>query len=176
MKKGLYIITSILTIVLGTSLLNHSSVSALDCSSDTENAQCNEICNKETTPASVKLSVNCPEIDKEEASEVLTSDVVRIINVVIAILGIIAVIFIIYGGFQYMISTGDSGKTKKAKDTILYAVIGLIICSLAAAIVNFVIKSSTINNVEKARKQCLEELGGIWEEDTHSCNVNGMHY
>ena len=38
-----------------------------------------------------------------------------------------------------MTSAGDPGKTKKAKDTILYAVIGLIICVLAFAIVNFVI-------------------------------------
>lgn len=64
-----------------------------------------------------------------------------ILNVVISIAGIICVIFIIVGGFQYMTSSGDPGKTKKAKDTILYACIGLIVCALAFAIVNFVLHS-----------------------------------
>ena len=62
-----------------------------------------------------------------------------ILNVIIGSLGVIAVIVIIIGGVLYMTSSGDSGKVKKAKDTILYGVIGLIICVLAAAIVNFVI-------------------------------------
>ena len=67
--------------------------------------------------------------------------VIDVVNVVIGVLGVVAVIVIIFGGVQYMTSAGDSGKVKKAKDTILYGVIGLIICILAAAIVNFVIKS-----------------------------------
>lgn len=62
-----------------------------------------------------------------------------IINACIAALGIVAVIVIVIGGVLYMTSTGDAAKVKKAKDTILYGLIGLIICVLAAAIVNFVI-------------------------------------
>ena len=69
----------------------------------------------------------------------LSESVGSIINIVIGSLGVIAVIVIIIGGVLYMTSSGDSGKVKKAKDTILYGVIGLIICVLAAAIVNFVI-------------------------------------
>lgn len=69
----------------------------------------------------------------------LVENVVAIINVVIGALGIVAVIVIILGGVQYMTSTGDAGKVKKAKDTILYGVIGLVVCVLAFAIVNFVI-------------------------------------
>ena len=69
----------------------------------------------------------------------LKGNIQTIINAIIGILGIVAVIVIILGGVQYMTSTGDAGKVKKAKDTILYGVIGLIICALAAAIVNFVI-------------------------------------
>ena len=63
----------------------------------------------------------------------------NILNIIIGSLGVIAVIVIIIGGVLYMTSSGDRGKVKKAKDTILYGVIGLIICVLAAAIVNFVI-------------------------------------
>jgi len=69
----------------------------------------------------------------------LSGDITNIVNGVIAVLGIIAVVIIIFGGIQYMTSSGDSGKVKKAKDTILYGVIGLIICVLAFAITNFVI-------------------------------------
>ena len=63
----------------------------------------------------------------------------NIVNGVLGILGVVAVVVIVIGGVQYMISSGDPGKTKKAKDTILYAAIGLIIVALAAVIVNFVI-------------------------------------
>ena len=66
-------------------------------------------------------------------------DIPRIINAVIGVLGIVAVIIIIIGGVSYMTSSGDAGKVKKAKDIILYGVIGLIVCALAFAIVNFVI-------------------------------------
>lgn len=72
-------------------------------------------------------------------NDALPSIIINILNAIIAVAGLVAVIFIIIGGFNYMTSAGDSGKTKKAKDTILYAVIGLVICVLAFAIVNFVI-------------------------------------
>ena len=65
--------------------------------------------------------------------------ITAIINGVISVLGIAAVVIIIAGGVQYMTSSGDSGKVKKAKDTILYGVIGLVICVLAFAITNFII-------------------------------------
>lgn len=69
----------------------------------------------------------------------LVESITGIINAVIAVLGIVCVIVMIIGGINYMTSSGDSGKVKKAKDTILYGVIGLVICVLAFAIVNFVI-------------------------------------
>lgn len=69
----------------------------------------------------------------------LKDSIINIINGVIGVLGIVAVIVIIIGGIGYMTSAGDAGKVKKAKDTILYGVIGLIIVVLAFAIVNFVI-------------------------------------
>ena len=69
----------------------------------------------------------------------LTGNIINIINGVIGVLGIVAVVIIIVGGLGYMTSSGDSAKVKKAKDTILYGIIGLVICILAFAIVNFVI-------------------------------------
>ncbi len=69
----------------------------------------------------------------------LMSNITNILNVVIGLLGIICVIVIILGGITYMTSSGETAKVKKGKDTILYGIIGLIICILAFAIVNFVI-------------------------------------
>jgi multisubunit Na+/H+ antiporter MnhB subunit len=57
------------------------------------------------------------------------------------ILGAIAVIMIVIGGIRYTTSNGDSGSIKSAKDTILYAVVGLVVAMLAYAIVNFVVQS-----------------------------------
>ncbi len=73
------------------------------------------------------------------SEEGLNTDFGGIINAVIGVLGVLAVVVIIIGGVQYMTSNGDPGKVKKAKDTILYGIIGLIIVILSAAIVNFVI-------------------------------------
>ena len=71
----------------------------------------------------------------------LKDSIINIINAIIGVLGIVAVIVIIIGGISYMTSAGDAGKVKKAKDTILYGVIGLVIVVLAFAIVNFVISN-----------------------------------
>lgn len=74
-----------------------------------------------------------------DGDNTLETDVKAIINAVILVLGIVCVIVMIIGGVTYMTSSGDAGKVKKAKDTILYGIIGLVICVLAYAIVNWVI-------------------------------------
>ena len=75
----------------------------------------------------------------DNAEDKFNDAVISIINAIIGVLGVIAVLVIILGGVQYMTSSGDAGKVKKAKDTILYGIIGLVICIFAAAIVNFII-------------------------------------
>ena len=74
-----------------------------------------------------------------EGGDTLDVQIINIINAVIGILGLVCVVVMIIGGVNYMTSSGDTAKVKKAKDTILYGLIGLIICVLAFAIVNFVI-------------------------------------
>ncbi|MBQ1563770.1 hypothetical protein IIZ81_00210, partial [Candidatus Saccharibacteria bacterium] len=54
-----------------------------------------------------------------------------VLNWIFGIIGIVAVIMIILGGFTMMTSSGDPGKVKKGKDTILYGVIGLVVALLA---------------------------------------------
>ncbi len=59
-------------------------------------------------------------------------------NVLLFIIGAIAVIMIIIGAIKYTVSNGDSAQITSAKNTILYAVIGLVVALLAYAIVKFV--------------------------------------
>ena len=62
-------------------------------------------------------------------------------NVMLFLVGAISVIMVIIGGMRYVISGGNSGNITAAKNTILYAVVGLVISIMAYAIINFVIGS-----------------------------------
>jgi len=62
-----------------------------------------------------------------------------VINIFSAVVGIIAVIMIIVGGVKYVTSGGSSEKTTSAKDTILFAIVGLVIVAIAQIIVKFVL-------------------------------------
>lgn len=63
----------------------------------------------------------------------------KIVNALLYLVGITAVIVIIIAGFMYMTSAGDPSKASKAKNALLYAVIGLVIAIAAYAIVNWVV-------------------------------------
>lgn len=61
------------------------------------------------------------------------------VNVALYMIGVIAVIMIIYAGILYITAAGDAGKLAKAKTAIIWAVVGLVVVILSYAIVNFVI-------------------------------------
>ncbi|MBI2285538.1 hypothetical protein HYU82_01800 [Candidatus Saccharibacteria bacterium] len=67
----------------------------------------------------------------------------QVVNVISIIVGVVAVIMIIVGGFRYIASGGKAESVSGAKNTILYALIGLIIVALAQVIVRFVLKQTT---------------------------------
>ena len=64
-----------------------------------------------------------------------------ITNVMLFIVGAISVIMVVIGGLRYVVSGGNSSNVTTAKNTILYAVVGLIIAIMAYAVINFVIGS-----------------------------------
>lgn len=66
-----------------------------------------------------------------------------ITNVLLFVVGAISVIMLIVGGIRYVVSGGDSTAVQGAKNTILYAIVGIVICLLAYAVVSFVIGSFT---------------------------------
>lgn len=75
----------------------------------------------------------------------LKDTVVNIINWVLGLLGIVAVIMILWGGFTWLTAAGNEEKVEKAREVISAAVIGLVIILLAWAIVNYVL--GTASNV-----------------------------
>lgn len=94
-----------------------------------------DVCSS-SAPDEVKKAAGCP---VGTADPTLQTVISNILKAVIGVAGLVAVVYIVIGGVQYMTSAGDSGKTAKAKNTILYALIGLIVCALAFAIVNWTI-------------------------------------
>lgn len=68
-----------------------------------------------------------------------------ITNVLLFAIGAISVIMIIIGGLRYVVSGGDSSKVTAAKNTILYAIVGLIVALLAYAVINFVLTNFSAN-------------------------------
>jgi hypothetical protein len=62
-----------------------------------------------------------------------------IVNVLLFIIGALSVIMLIIGGFRYTLSGGNSSNVTAAKNTILYAIVGLVIAFLAFAVINFVL-------------------------------------
>jgi hypothetical protein len=80
--------------------------------------------------------------DPVEAQQTVNDIIATVINIFSVVVGVTAVIMIIVGGFQYITSGGDSGKVTTAKNTILFAIVGLVIVALAQVIVNFVLSKA----------------------------------
>lgn len=74
----------------------------------------------------------------------LSTGLNNVINAIFFIAGTAAVIILIVGGVGYILSTGDATRITKAKNTILYAVIGLIVVIIARAIVSFVVSRVSV--------------------------------
>lgn len=126
MKKGL-IVAGVLAVM---GLLGVSStpvLAAVTCPEDTPGAG-----------HEVSSLAECM-LDPGDAPDEVWPVVKNIINVVLGILGVVAVGVIILGGFYFLTSQGDAAKVTKGKNTILWGVVGLVIALLAFAIVNFVL-------------------------------------
>ena len=145
LSKGFGLV--VLTFVLAFGLINN--VSAVNDANTGNNANAGNNTEKVSCPkgslrgenAEVDSLSECNLAEKHAGSDNLMKTLNTIISVVVGVLSLLAVAMIVYGGFMYTTSAGDASKIKKAKDTITYGVIGLVIALLAFAIVNFVLKS-----------------------------------
>jgi cytochrome bd-type quinol oxidase subunit 2 len=93
----------------------------------------------------------CGSNGANDGQSAITSIGQKVIDAFSVLVGVVSVVMIIYGGFRYITSGGDSGKVGNAKNTLIYAIIGLVIVALAQVLVHYVIqeastKSTTINS------------------------------
>lgn len=77
-----------------------------------------------------------------ESTTRLNSIIKTVINILSLVVGVVAVIMIIFGGLKYITSGGDSSNVSSAKNTIIYAIVGLVVVALAQFIVRFVLDKS----------------------------------
>jgi hypothetical protein len=125
MKHKLLIALSIITLgVAGLMAFTHPGVSFADTKSDVCGgaALAGSSCTGDTTS--------------------LTTTIRNIVNLFSIIVGIVAVITVVVAGFRYVTSGGDSSKISGAKNTLIYAIVGLVIVALSQSIVRFVLSKT----------------------------------
>jgi hypothetical protein len=87
------------------------------------------------TGGGVRGGIDCGPV----STKTLPTAVGTITNTLLWVVGVASVIMLIVGGLRYVLSGGDPKNTQAAKDTILYAVVGIVVALLAYAIANFVL-------------------------------------
>lgn len=80
--------------------------------------------------------------DTTDAASRVDVIIKRVVDIFSVVVGVVAVIMIIIGGLKYVTSGGDSGNVSGAKNTILYAIVGLIVVVLAQVVVRFVLQKA----------------------------------
>ena len=73
------------------------------------------------------------------SSGTLISAITKIVNALLTLAAVVAAIFVIIGGVRYITAQGDEDAIEAAKNTVIYAVIGVVVIALSAVIVNFII-------------------------------------
>ncbi|HEY5442181.1 MAG TPA: pilin [Candidatus Saccharimonadales bacterium] len=137
-----YALSIVLALTFAAPILVPSAVYASEGSANT----CSDIGNNVATGANqaagdASNSINCAAtgVDSNSIGKI-AQNVVKIFSILV---GAVSVIMIIYGGFRYITSGGDSGRVGNAKNTLIYALVGLVIVALAQLIVHFVLNQST---------------------------------
>lgn len=135
-----HLITRIITTVLaaivlaaGTAALQAAPAFALSTDA-AKNAVCQGI-------GTAGNSASCPE--DPNTSPTVAGIIKTVINILSFIVGAIAIIMIIVGGLKYVTSAGDSNSISSAKNTIIYALVGVVVVIFAQALVRYVIFRAT---------------------------------
>jgi len=140
-KSILISLTAVITFALTAAI--PATVMAVDCTSGTSvdpNSTNTCLCQGSNIDFSnATANQNC-----DNGSSSVGKLIRTIINVLSVVIGAIAVIMIIIGGFRYITSGGSAEGTKAARQTIVYAIVGLVVVALAQIIVHFVL-NNTIN-------------------------------
>ena len=116
-------------------------------------AACVKYCNDNTPSKSIDPNKNCPSIqtDNNGNGAVSITDPLnigdpselyaRIVSALLGFVGIASLVTFVYAGFLFLISSGNPERVKKAKDAMLYAVIGIVVSIASYAILSFIFKT-----------------------------------
>ena len=125
---------------------------AVNASNDAGNQACSGL---------ESLGVDC-NASGQTAEQVAQQPIKSLINTLSIVIGAVAVMMIIYGGFKFVTSGGDADGTKTARNTIIYAAVGLAVVLLAQSIVFFVFRQA----------KTLQEVPAPTEEPTSSLIID----
>ena len=76
--------------------------------------------------------------NKSEGETKVKSVMKSVVDVLLMTVGVISIIMIVIGGIMFALSSGDASKVTKARNMVIYAVVGLVVALFASAIINFV--------------------------------------
>lgn len=94
----------------------------------------------------IDINDNPSEIQTATSSEgSLRQMVLRFVNFFLYFLGLVATVFVIYGGFLYITSQGDDGNVEKAKKILTFAAIGILIVLISFALINTFLSAGLSN-------------------------------
>lgn len=125
-----YITNAVLAGLFALPILTPAVVHAQD---QIQNGLCNGV--------NLQVGGQCTAADPD-AQDKVNGLIKLVINIFSLVVGVVSVIMIIIGGLKYITSSGDSNNVTSAKNTILYAVVGLVIVALAQFIVKFVLSKA----------------------------------
>lgn len=99
---------------------------------------------------------NC---DTGTTGGVISGLVGTVVNILSWIVGILSVIMVIVGGLKFIVSNGDANGIKSARNTVIYALIGLAVALLAQVMVRFVIHRTDVRNTPSNQQQQQQSAG-----------------
>jgi len=138
LKLKRYLIVFIAVVTLGVPLLIPATTFACN------NIQSELNAGAETAATGKSASSGCAySTGRTTVSTGIKNIAIQAVNIISIIVGVVAIIMIIYGGFKYITSGGESNNVSAAKNTLIYAIIGLIIVALAQVIVHWVLDTSS---------------------------------
>jgi cytochrome bd-type quinol oxidase subunit 2 len=136
-KIKLIVLSVIATALVAAPILMPAAVYA---ASTTDSTLQNGLCQGASLQVTTGDAPACTDsINPATTQQKVNDTITWVINIFSIVVGVAAVIMIIIGGLRYIISGGDSGNVTSAKNTILYAIIGLVVVALAQFIVKFVL-------------------------------------
>jgi len=117
------------------------------------------------------VTVNIPEVKADSTT------LAGVLGWVYIVIGILAVVFIIIGGLRYVLSNGDSKKLEQARNTITYAIVGLVLAILAYAITQFIVQIVDGSSWQKFRDSVINTLiYGVGVISVIMVIVNGFRF